>query len=225
MPQLTAVYLTHLKRGCQVLFMQSKAVEAIESLPAEISPSQPLDRQGRFWDPSTQSLTGFITVSKLAACKRFCPFSPRQTTSALPFGDQFPGYRSHEPDNARGIAQALQVHVSAAHPCAPEPHSGGSFSSFMPGGPPKSTGTKRKAGCLALTANLAVFNHQRYSSTNTSTSTGARFKEPGTRPSASHLVSAPWAIELDSVRYTQPVGFGRPAILHAPLPGPEGNSS
>lgn len=25
--------------------------------------------------------------------------------------------------------------------------------------------------------------------------------------------------------YTQPVGFGRPAILQAPLPGPEGNSS
>jgi len=24
---------------------------------------------------------------------------------------------------------------------------------------------------------------------------------------------------------TQPVGFGRPAILHAPLPGPDGNSS
>jgi hypothetical protein len=25
--------------------------------------------------------------------------------------------------------------------------------------------------------------------------------------------------------YTQPVGLGRPAILQAPLPGPEGNSS
>ena len=25
--------------------------------------------------------------------------------------------------------------------------------------------------------------------------------------------------------YTQPVGFGRPAILQAPLPGPDGNSS
>ena len=35
----------------------------------------------------------------------------------------------------------------------------------------------------------------------------------------------PFFIDLASADYTQPVGFGRPAILQAPLPGPEGKSS
>ncbi len=31
--------------------------------------------------------------------------------------------------------------------------------------------------------------------------------------------------QSSSTAYTQPVGLGRPAILQAPLPGPDGNSS
>lgn len=30
---------------------------------------------------------------------------------------------------------------------------------------------------------------------------------------------------LHNLTYTQPVGLGNPAILHAPFPGPEGKSS
>ena len=36
----------------------------------------------------------------------------------------------------------------------------------------------------------------------------------------------PFGVWINGVlAYTQPVGLGRPAILQAPLPGPEGNSS
>ena len=36
----------------------------------------------------------------------------------------------------------------------------------------------------------------------------------------------PWSSKLKKMQdQTQPVGFGSPAILQAPLPGPDGNSS
>ena len=39
------------------------------------------------------------------------------------------------------------------------------------------------------------------------------------------LILFPLNIKLKGKNYTQPVGLGRPAILQAPLPGPEGKSS
>ena len=43
---------------------------------------------------------------------------------------------------------------------------------------------------------------------------------PEIRDSALNSLTCNW-----SLNQTQPVGLGRPAILHAPLPGPEGKSS
>jgi hypothetical protein len=40
---------------------------------------------------------------------------------------------------------------------------------------------------------------------------------------ATHRSSMAWLVFIAT--YTHPVGLGRPASLHAPLAGPEGNSS
>jgi hypothetical protein len=63
-----------------------------------------------------------------------------------------------------------------------------------------------------------------------------KIKRAGTNPAllripilpvvrARFALSTEMQTALETPPYTQPVGFGRPAILQAPFPGPEGKSS
>jgi acyl dehydratase len=49
-------------------------------------------------------------------------------------------------------------------------------------------------------------------------------KKRATLAGGPHVLHVSPALQLITA-YTQPVGLGRPAILQAPLPGPDGNSS
>ena len=57
------------------------------------------------------------------------------------------------------------------------------------------------------------------------TAQGAHRPQAGGIIKKKRKVSLPLFSKMLRLDYTQPVGLGRPAILQAPLPGPEGKSS
>ena len=96
------------------------------------------------------------------------------------------------------------------------------------------SGRRNKNACFCAKTDQALFAERRLG--RRPNDWRRKLKRAGMNPALSRIpmlfvakarVALPTEMQtaLEIPPYTQPVGFGRPAILQAPLPGPEGKSS